>query len=282
MLFYTLKEVFSAMKRAALTSIAATATLTICLFLLGLFLMAYVNVNRLAGGVRARIQIEAFLGDDVDQRGAQTLADKILTFPVVKSVTYVNKEMALEAFRQEFGDQALQVLTTNPLPTSLLIELHEESRSFTEAKETAHQINDLPGVMDVEYGHQWLSKLESLLATVGTVTVALGIILATSSVLVVATTIRLTFQVRKEAVEIMRLVGASSSFIARPLMVEGAVYGFLGGVLGIILLGLLYAVLSTRLTGLTFLPPGLLLALLITGILLGAVGSTIPLRETKR
>lgn len=282
MFAYPLKEALSAIQRTKLTSFAATSILTVCLFLSGLFLMAYVNVNGMAAKIRERVQIEAFLSAEVDQEGALALADSIRSLSTVKAVSYVDKEMALEAFRRQFGDEALQVLETNPLPASLKIELREKNRTFSQTKKVAQGVADLPGVVGVEYGRQWLSKLDRLLSTVGAVTLILGGILATCSVLVVATTIKLAFRVRREAVEIMRLVGATPGFIARPFMVEGAIYGFLGALFGSVLLALLYGVLSRRLAGLLFLSPGLLAGLLVFGTLLGGLGSAISLREVGR
>ena len=116
----------------------------------------------------------------------------------------------------------------------------------------------------------------------GAATLILGLILAASAVLVVATTIRLAFHARREAVEIMRLVGATRGFIARPFVVEGAIYGFFGALLGSILLGVLYGVLSRRLAGLLFLPPGLWVGLLVFGTLLGGAGSALAMRRVGR
>ncbi len=280
--FYALKEALSAIRRAKLTSFSATATLIVFMFLMGMFLLAYVNMNGLAAKVRERVQIEAFLGEEVDQKGALAVADSIQSLSAVKAVSYVDKEMALDAFRRQFGDEALQVLETNPLPASLKIELGEEHRTFSRTEMVAQQIAELPGVVDVEYGRQWLSRLDRLLAAVGAATLILGLILAASAVLVVATTIRLAFHARREAVEIMRLVGATPGFIARPFVVEGAIYGFFGALLGSILLGVLYGVLSRRLAGLLFLPPGLWVCLLVFGTLLGGVGSAVAMRRVGR
>lgn len=282
MLPYAFREALSAIKRARLTSLAATSIMTICLFLLGLFSMAYVNLNGVAAKIRERVQIEAFLDDGVDQMSALALADSILSLSPVKSISYVDQEMALEAFGQQFGDEALQVLETNPLPASLKIELEESSRTFSHAKEIAHRIAGFPGIVDVEYGQRWLSKLDRLLTAARAATLILGIILATSSVLVVATAIKLAFHVRRESVEIMRLVGATPGFVARPFLVEGAIYGLLGSLLGLALLGVLYSILSRRLSGLLFLPPSLLGGLLACGALLGILGSVISLRKSRR
>lgn len=282
MLGYALKEALAAIKRTKLTSLAATLTLTICLFLLGLFLMAYINIKEVTTRVRERVQIEAFLNDQVNQKEAHALADSIRALPSISAVSYVDKETALEIFREQFGDQALQALETNPLPASLKIQLRAKDRTFSQVRMIATQIEKLPGVIDVEYGQQWLSKLERLLSGVMATTFFLGLILACSSVLVVATTIRLAFHVRKETVEIMTLVGAPPGLVARPFILEGAIYGFLGALLGSILLALLHGLLSRRMVELLFLSPSLLVGLVLFGALLGGLGSAISLRGVGR
>jgi cell division transport system permease protein len=282
MSLYALKEALAAMRRSQLTSFATTATMTVFMFLLGLFLLIYGNLNGVAATIRERVQIEAFLEDSVGSQNALTMADNIGAFPGVQSVSYVDKKAALEIFRQQFGDEPLQALETNPLPASLKIELEEQSRTFARVEEIARRIAELPGVSDVEYGRQWLSRLDSLLSLVGAATLILGVILAISAILIVATTIKLAFHLRREAVEIMRLVGAARGFVFRPFMIEGALYGFLGSLCGILLLGLLYGLLSRRLGGLIFLSPGLLLLLIVSGTALGGLGSAFSLRKAVR
>jgi len=282
MSLYALKEALAAMRRSQLTSFAATATMTVFMFLLGLFLLVHGNLNGVAAKIRERVQIEAFLDDSVGRQSALAMTDNIGTFPGVQSVSYVDKAAALEIFRQQFGDEALQALETNPLPASLRVELQEESRTFTRVEELSQRIAELPGITDVEYGRQWLSRLDSLLSLVGAVTMILAIILAFSAILIVATTIKLAFHLRSEAVEIMRLVGAARGFVFQPFMIEGALYGFLGSVFGFLLLGLLYGLLSRRLGGLIFLSPGLLLILVVSGTAMGGLGSALSLRRAVR
>jgi cell division transport system permease protein len=273
------KEAFAAIRRSRLTALAAVGTLTIFMFLLGLFLLAHVNLTTVADTIRQRVQIEAFLDDGLSAQSIQDLSGRIEALEAVAAVQYIDKEAALEIFRRQFGEEALQALETNPLPASLKIELHPGERTFQGVSRTARRIADLPGVIDVEYGRQWLSRLDALLGLVGIATFALGLILAVCTVLVVATTIRLAFHARSEAVEIMHLVGADPGFVARPFVIEGAVYGFLGSLAGVLFLGLLFAIVSRRLPGLRFVPPPALAGLLIAGALLGGIGSLLSLRR---
>jgi cell division transport system permease protein len=279
--FYALKEAVTAIRRAKLTSFAATATMTVFMFLLGLFLLAYANLNNLAANIRERVQIEAFLSNDLDGKGSQGLADSIKTLSSVQAVSYVDKEMALDIFRQQFGEEALQALETNPLPASLIIELREGDRTYSRVEQIAGQIAELPGVEDVEYGRAWLSRLENLISLAGAITLILGFILAISAVTVVSTTINLAFHMRREAVDIMRLVGAAPGFISQPFLVEGAIYGLLGSLFGIVLLSLLYSVLSRHLAGLSFLSAALLFGLLAFGAALGGLGSALSSLRTR-
>jgi cell division transport system permease protein len=278
---YALTEALQAMRRSKLTALATIGSLTAFMFLLGLFLAAHANLSAVSAKIRQRVQIEAFLEDSVTRQEALSLADRIRELEPVQTVSYVSKDSALAVFRQQFGDEALQALESNPLPASLKIELHQQNRTFSQVEQLAGQVAQLSGVADVEYGRRWLSRLDNLLSAVAIVTIILGLIVATCSVLLVATTIKLAFHARREAVEIMRLVGADGWVVTAPFFVEGALYGLSGSLLGIILLGCLFLAISPRLAGLRFIPNSFLLGLVIFGTLLGAAGSLLSLRRAR-
>ena len=277
---YALTEALMAIRRSKLTALATVGSLTVFMFLMGLFLILHANLSALAEGIRQRVQIEAFLDDDVGPQEAQDLAGRIASLEPVETVSYVDKDSALAVFREHFGAQTLEVLDRNPLPASLKIELRDDHRTFDRVEETAERIAEFAGVTEVEYGRRWLSRLDALLSAVSLATLAIGLILAVCTVLLVATTIRLAFHARHRAVEIMHLVGADRRLITAPFLIEGALYGLGGGLLGIILVSLSFLAVSRFLTGLRFVPAPLLLGLVVLALLLGTLGSLLSLRRT--
>jgi len=276
---YALTEALLAMRRSKLTALATIGSLTVFMFLLGLFLTLHTNLSAVADGIRQRVQIEAFLADGVGPEEAEELTGQIAALDPVETVTYVDKDSALAVFREHFGDETLQALDHNPLPASLKIELRENHRTFDRVEEAARRIGELAGVAEVEYGRRWLSRLDALLSAVSLATLAISLILAVCTVLLVATTIRLAFHARRQAVEIMQLVGANRRLITAPFLIEGALYGLMGGLLGVILAGLLFLAVSRYLAGLRFVPAPLLLGLVVLAMLLGALGSLLSLRR---
>ena len=277
---YALTEALLAMRRSKLTALATVGSLTVFMFLLGLFLTLHTNLSAVAEEIRQRVQIEAFLADEVSPQEARDLAAEISDLNPVASVTYVGKDSALAVFREQFGGETLQVLDHNPLPASLKIELHRDHRTFQGVQETARRIEEYTGVMEVEYGRRWLSRLDALLSAVSLATLAISLILAVCTVLLVATTIRLAFHARRQAVEIMQLVGADRRLITTPFLIEGGLYGLLGGLLGIALANLLFLAVSRYLAGLRFVPLPALLGLVVLAVMLGALGSLLSLRRS--
>ncbi len=277
---YALTEALLAIRRSKLTALATIGSLTIFMFLLGLFLILRVNLSAVAEGIRQRVQIEAFLADEVSSQEAQDLAGRISDLDPVRSVAYVDKDSALAVFREHFGGETLQALDHNPLPASLKIELREDHRTFDRVEEAARRIGEFAGVTEVEYGRRWLSRLDALLSAVSLATLAISLILAVCTVLLVATTIRLAFHARRRAVEIMQLVGADRRLITAPFLIEGALYGLTGGLFGVVLVSLMFAAVSRYLSGLQFVSLPMLMTLVIFGTLLGALGSLLSLRKT--
>jgi cell division transport system permease protein len=279
---YALTEALRAMRRSKLTALATVGSLTIFMFLLGSFLTVHTNLTAVADGIRQRVQIEAFLADTVGGAEAHDLADRIEALEPVASVTYVDKDSALAIFREHFGDETLQALEENPLPASLRIELDPQNRTFSRVQETAREVAQYAGIIEVEYGRRWLSRLDALLSAVSLATFGMSLILAVCTILLVATTIQLAFHARRQAMEIMHLVGADRWFISAPFLIEGALYGLLGSLLGIFLLGLIFLVSSHFLAGVRFVAVPILLGLVIFGTLLGILGSLLSLRRGGR
>jgi cell division transport system permease protein len=277
---YALTEALLAMKRSKLTALATVGSLTVFMFLLGLFLALQANLSAVSEGIRQRVQIEAFLADGVGPQEARELAEKITAMEPVAAVAYVDKDSALAVFREHFGGETLQALDQNPLPASLKIELGREYRTYQGVEETARRIGDYAEIIEVEYGRRWLSRLDTLLSAVRLATLAVSVILAACTVLLVATTIRLAFHARRQAVEIMHLVGADRRLITAPFLIEGALYGLTGGLLGVALLGAMFLGISRFLAGLRFIPPPLMLGLVVLAMLLGALGSLLSLRRS--
>jgi cell division transport system permease protein len=149
-------------------------------------------------------------------------------------VRYVDRATALERLRSDLGElgPALDGLPQNPLPPSLEI-VPREPLQGTGLRVLAAQLGQLPLVHDVEYGREWLDKLEALGRGLRAFGAGALIAIVGAALLVVANTIRLAVYARRDEIEIMKLVGATDRYVRAPFLIEGALQGVLGAALAV-------------------------------------------------
>lgn len=143
---------------------------------------------------------------------------------------------------QGFGD-AIRTLPDNPLPFALLVEPRAGvDRAGVEAMVAA--VRALPQVDLVQDNGQWRARLDALVALGRRAALLLAILLGAAAVLVIGNTVRLDIRGRANEIAVLQLVGASTSFVRRPYLYEGAWYGFAAGLVAVLLVLLLEAVLA--------------------------------------
>ena len=205
----------------------------------------------------------------------------------VTSVRVVSSEDARRELIGLTNDPVLDALPTEAFPASLEVAIESAVATERLGKLSA-QLAALPAVESVETYGAWSDRLAALLS--GGVSASLllaGVVLA-AVVSVVSSTIRMSLQRRRIEVEVMKLVGATDSYVRRPFVVEGAAQGGFGALFAIMLLGILFAIVQSHfdsnlsaLLGATpvFLPWTVALGLVASGALLGAIAAYGSLRK---
>jgi cell division transport system permease protein len=225
-----------------------------------------------------------FLRDDAssEQRGAIEAA--IDQSGVTGEREFVSKAQALERFRSQFADLAALTgdLGDNPFPASLEVRVRPEAEQNGRADALVTRIAALPGVADVRYDREWLSRVSSGLNAIRGVGFALALLMALAAAVTVAAVVRLGLHARRDEIEIMKLVGSPVAFIRGPFIAEGFLQGGLGALLAIALLWSSFALarglwggdLTPMLDGvvLQFLPWRLVVLLVAGAMFVGAAG----------
>lgn len=300
---YSLREAGRHFKRNWSTVIGAVVTIFLSLFVIGLFVVGSVLLNRIAGDVEDQVTIQAFLSDGADQGKVDSLKAEIEGWDNVESVTYKSKDEALESYKEKMSsknanDVVAALDGNNPLPASLVIKLTEASQVEDVANKLVAD-EDFKGVADnaedpaqsVQYGRDTVRKLLSVTYYLRIGTVVLVALLAFIAFVFINNTIRLAISARRREIAIMRLVGASNGFIRGPFLAEGILEALIGSVLAIGVLQACVSYVLPRLqVGLAFLSfdvPGNTLAityvsLVAIGVLLGLFGSAIAMRRYLR
>jgi cell division transport system permease protein len=271
------------------TTLAATVTVLIVMFFLGVFVALGSYLYAKVDQVRGETKVSVYLKDDVLNRQVGVLQLRLRQNPDVKSVVYVSKSQALAKMKKQLGkdNNVFKQLPVNPLPASLDVHLHDPDQ----AKAVAATVRGRPGVDSVNYGGKTADRVLRVGATIEAVVGGLILILAIAAVLLIANTIRLSIHSRRREIEVMKLVGATNWFVRMPFIIEGMLCGLVGAAVAIVLLYASYVGLlrewiqgsdlsSSQVQAISFWLLGALLIVAGTG--LGAVGSGLTLRRYLR
>lgn len=275
------REALLSFRRAPLLSTLSVTTIAFSLFTLGLFGLVAINLRQALRGLEERVEIVAFVLRGTPAESITLASQDIAAFPEVRDVGFVTEQQALARARSELVEfrDAYRDLQVNPLPASIEVRLKEGYRDAAAVERVAERLRGFGFVDDVRYGEDWVRRLDQLRNVAGIVGLVIGLAFAAVAVVIIGVTIRLTILQRAREISIMRLVGATNWFIRGPFLLEGALKGFLGGLLS---LGLCYAgYLLFRdqsggtFAGLIFFPPVQMVAIVIFGVLLGLGGSLV-------
>jgi len=249
---YFCSDAWDEWRHSKAINLMALGTLVAALFVAGLVMLILSNIDRRVQSLGQEIRVEVYLLDDFQIETLPALQSELESLPSVRSVNYVDKDEALRRYRL-WADEMAQLageLETNPLPASLELFLVPGLGAANAAARIADRLSDQPGIEEVRYNEDWLNRLEATvdLARVGgsvvTVLVLLAVIFVMSSVL------RLAVYARRDEIEIMQLVGASTGFIRGPFLVAGIAQGLIASGLALAIVEALRKLaLSNPLTG---------------------------------
>ncbi|MCU0453885.1 MAG: ABC transporter permease [Bacteroidetes bacterium] len=280
---YLIREGFSGFNRAKLSMSAAIFTITIALLLLSSFAIIFLNARSIVDSLRTRVEMEAFLLERVNEEGVPAIEAALETVDGVESVRFVSKDEAAEIFKQEFGEDIRRVLKFNPLPASFRITLLPPFRNSDGAASVAEQLEAISGVEEVKYRKDLLEMLDERVTTFLGIGVGVGLCILIASMFLVANTIRLAIYAKRQIIRTMKLIGATRAFIRFPFLLEGIIQGILGGLIaaGFIYVSFEYLGqwVSVHLQEFVQVEPLAYLAILLTGMLLGLLGSAISIRR---
>lgn len=284
---YFIQEVFRSLRRNNWMSFASIGTVAVSLFVLGVFLLLVLNMNRMASALESQVQISVYLEDGLTADDRKDIASDIEALQGIESIRYISKDEAKARLEDRLGDQKylLDALgDKNPLPDSFEVVVKSPDLVETAAK----AIDRMDGVQEAKYGQDVIEHLFAITRLIRIFGLVLMVLLAGATLFIISNTIRLTVFARRKEIAIMKYVGATDWFIRWPFLLEGMVLGFVGGVIAAVALRSFYAAMAAKITDtLTFFPlmpqyPSMnyiTVALLLAGMAIGALGSALSLKR---
>jgi cell division transport system permease protein len=284
---FFLREAFKNMLLNPLMSITAVTTTAVCVLILGVGMLVNAHVESIINRIGQDVTITAFFPEDVSQERADEVHNSVEGYPEVSQVTYVSQEEALERFRSTLSDQPeiLEGLPSDVLPASIEIQL-ADSRSSDAVAEKLQAEGFAEG--DLLYNQKTIDNLNQATSYVVWALRGATALFFVASVLLIFNTIRLSIFARRKEIEVMKLVGASDSFVRTPFLFEGLVQGLIGASVAALLVVWVNSVfVAWAQYELPFIPISsnaistvfLLLVLIAVGVVVGIAGSAFSVRR---
>lgn len=263
-----LKTVFKYMRRSPYQAISAALIMTLTFFTVSVFAFLTIFSIRLIDYLESKPQLTVFFTDNASMEEISALKKRIEDTGKTVSVRYVSKDEALKIFKEQNKNQpsTLDLVTADILPASLEIQTSkaEYLSSLVPIIKESKNIDQISFQKDIV---DRLIAWTNALRIIGIVVIS---VLSLVSIFVILTIIGIKITIRREEIEIMRLIGASTWFIRTPFLLEGALYGMLGAVVGwAVTYGILFSLtgrISEFLQGVPIFPISYILSLEILGL----------------
>ena len=284
---YLIGEGFRNIFTHGFMSFASVTIIIACLIVMGSFTLLDININQIIDDIGDQNQILAYVDEDMTaQEASAKLQTKLESLDNVASVEFVSRSEARESFMEKYDESLMEGIDDEVFRHRFSIQLIDLSLM----DETKAEIEDVDGIVKVNAPTEFADKFISVRNVISIVSLALIVILGFVSLFIMSNTIKLATYGRREEIAIMKMVGASNSFIRCPFIVEGLVLGVVGGGLAFLAQWGLYAALEAKIVeslGISFVDivpfaqvwPFVLITFLAVGILVGAVGGVIAIRN---
>jgi len=284
---YFIKEGFSSIFSHGLMSFAAVCMIVACLIIMGSFSLLAVNVDEMLSQLEEENEFLAFVEEDYTDDQIRALMARVRELDNVDSVTFVSREQAKADYLKGHESEGLYV----NLPDAVLrdrLSIHvKDLERFTE---TVEAVKALPGVANYRAAGEVAEGFVAVRNAVTALALVLIGILAVVSLFIISNTTRLAAFARREEIAIMKMCGATDGFVRWPFIVEGLILGVMGAILAFLLQWAVYAAVSGALIkngaadlfalmDFRELWSGVLGVFLLSGSLIGALGSSFAIRK---
>jgi cell division transport system permease protein len=286
-LSFLIGEALRDLRGAGRVGVSAVLLIALSLSALGGFWIFSLNLGRAIDQWRERVRVIGYLKDEPSSSKLDELTRQIEAMPGVLRVRYVSKADALKALKRSLGGQAdvADQLPRNPLPASVEVTPDANTATPEGTRELVRRLQALPEIEEVQGGSQWVEGLAQFRSLFQLVGLGVGAVLAAAAILTVTTATTLVLHLRRDEMEIMRLVGASETVIRLPRLLQGMAQGLLAAVIALAVLEGVYALAVPRLEPLLPVTLGLqraafltfpqMLMLMAGGAVLGALGGLL-------
>lgn len=239
--FYSVKQGIKNIWRNKMFSVASIATMCACIFLFGLFYSIVENFQSMVKEAEEGVAVSVFFDEGISQEQIDEIGNKISKRVEVASYEFISADEAWERCKETYlggSEEAAAGFAENPLINSASYEIYMKDVSMQDALVT--YLESLDGVREVHHSVVVANTLSDFNKLIAYISGGIILILLAVAIFLISNTVTVGISVRREEIAIMKLIGATDSFVRAPFVVEGVLIGFLGSALPLILLYFMY------------------------------------------
>jgi cell division transport system permease protein len=271
-------------RRLTASYFTSVVSITLVLFLLGIAGILILNAKKLSNYVKENIGISVYLNDDAREVDIFSLQKTLDAKKYVKETRYITREQAAEDFQKELGEDFVDFLGYNPLPSSIDVKLHAAYANPDSFAVIEKEFRTYPQVADVAYQKDLIYAVNLNIRKISIAILVLCILLFLIAVTLISNTIRLTVYSKRFIIRTMQLVGAHHYLIRRPFLIKGITQGLIAALFAILLLTAAIYIVEKQMEGLfsfqDFQILGIIFGIImITGILIAWISTLLSVNK---
>ncbi len=227
-------------------------SITLALFVIGLFGLLLVHTNRLTKSIRENISMQVYLKKSVTESNRMKINRMLTNKPFVAKdgetarIEYISKEKAAERFIRDTGEDFVKFLGDNPLRDAFNIKIKAEYQQADSLKKIKKVLSAVDGVYEVVYTENLVETINRNLTKVSLVLISISVILLAAILVLINNTMKLALFSQRFLIRSMQLVGAKPGFITKPFVWRSAFYGLISGLFASAMLYALLTYADTR------------------------------------
>jgi cell division transport system permease protein len=223
-------------RKARRTTVTAVISISLVLFLLGLFSVLVMNAKMLSDYVKEHLEVQIYLNDEAELKDIKTLERQITAMPYVKELDFVSKEAAVAVLTADLGEDFVDFLGYNPLLSSFNMTVTANFANSDSLKLVKAFLLANPAVKEVYYQENVLDLINKNLQTIALVIAGFSILLLLITITLINNSIRLSLYSQRFLIKSMQLVGATAWFIKKPYLLKSFLQGLLSVFVSVALL----------------------------------------------
>ncbi len=234
--------------------ISVIFSVSLSLLLLGIFSFFLLSSLEVKKVIQDNTEINIYLNKDISSNQVDQIKRTLFTKDYVLSkdestLSYISSEEAAKEFSEEIGEDFVNFLGNNPLRDLIILKINSNFFDKEKLLEIESDILRIIGVFEVDYSKEMISDINKNIRNISFIFSGIFIILFLISIILISNTLRIALFSQRFLIRSMQLVGATSSYILKPFLMRGLLYGFASGILSSSFLYFIIVFINERLNG---------------------------------